>query len=192
MTKSTVALWVLFAASIGLNLWQGSLLRAMRLKNPSVSLASDIEKIIADREDILVLGVNGEHERIRLYSPGLTVLYWLSPTCSWCKVNENNFRAIAGQAKGRYQFWALSSAESHAIEQYRRRESIPTQVWRLTASSGQRLGLNGTPSTLIVKDGIVLARIQGIYAVQHVEALEDILSIQLPGVLQGVQKAFEK
>ena len=116
----------------------------------------------------------------------LTLLYVMSPSCTWCQKNAENIKTIYRARANDYRFVGLS-VTTRGLDAYRRTSGIPFPICSdLRHASGKRLALARTPETLIISPkGIVLHRWRGAYAGVIAQDIEETLGVRLPGLSES-------
>lgn len=112
-----------------------------------------------------------------------SVIYVLSPTCSWCLKNQSNVEAVAKSVDGRYRFIAVS-LEPDGLEKYVKDRQITFPVYsHLSAEVIAAYKMGGTPQTIVVSpQGKVLKNWTGAYGGTVQREVEDYLGVRLPGL----------
>jgi peroxiredoxin len=111
-----------------------------------------------------------------------TVLYYFSPTCSWCERNWENIRAIASTASAGFQVIAVSSQP--VPEGFLRDRHLSIQVAdSLDAEVSRRYRLGATPETLVIDTGgRVLKTWFGAYTGSQANDVSAFFGVRLPGL----------
>lgn len=117
--------------------------------------------------------------------PRPTVLYVLSPLCSWCKRNEPNMKALFSATNAHYRYVGLS-IESKDLKQYVADDREPFPVYFVQSKDlVQKLGLYGTPETIVVSPQAKVVEVwQGAYQDTNVTGVEKYFGVKLPGLQQ--------
>jgi hypothetical protein len=151
--------------------------RAREALRPSPFLSGDTAPVLEIRS------VAGS-ERLRFNKERLPViLYWFSPTCSWCELNLANFRALAHQAPGRYRLVPVSAADPPALAEYARERDLDGPLFTISPEAARQYRLAGTPDTvLIAPDGAFVRRWSGAYSPNMLDEIETLLRVKLPGL----------
>jgi hypothetical protein len=120
-----------------------------------------------------------------------TVLYYFSPTCSWCEKNWANVRALHDGAAGRYRLVAVTS--ERGLEEYARRHQLALDVIEgISEDVRAAYVFYGTPHTVVVDaSGVVTHEWRGAFNARIARQIEDLFGVSLPGV-QAVQPATER
>jgi len=115
-----------------------------------------------------------------------TVLYILTPSCSWCMRNMDNFTQLVAQKKKEYRFIAVSLSKEDLAE-YIRTNKLMIPVYLSPSSDIQRAyKLGGTPQTIVVSsEGRVLKNWEGAYVGEQKAQIEAFFHVTLPGVRPG-------
>jgi hypothetical protein len=119
-----------------------------------------------------------------------TVLYVLSPLCSWCKRNEPNMKALVSTTRGRFRYLGLS-IESNELKQYITAGRAPFPVYLIDSNDVKReLEVNSTPETIVVSPtGKVQQIWEGAYFDTNQEQVEKFFGVKLPGLQEPTATA---
>jgi hypothetical protein len=109
------------------------------------------------------------------------VVYVLSPTCKWCKLNKPIIDALVPQLQGKYRFIGISIT-SKDLAAYVTENSPPFPVYNLDPSyPPTRMPLSGTPETLVFSpDGLFLRGWNGAYIAETREQVSSYFGVKLP------------
>ncbi len=111
------------------------------------------------------------------------VLYVFSPTCGWCAKNMPNLQAMQVSAVARHFRLIGLSLDDHNLEQYVNKEHFTFPVYSNVAPAERvRLGMGGTPQTLMISNGVVVRNWEGAYTSDLQKEIESALGIKLPGI----------
>jgi peroxiredoxin len=114
-----------------------------------------------------------------------TILYWFSPTCSWCERNFQNFEALAAQAPGRYRFLAVSAASPGQLAAYADHHHTKAALYSISRDTARSYRLSGTPTTMeLSSTGKVLNIWSGAYDATKLKQLQTTMLITLSGTVQ--------
>ncbi|HWG57560.1 MAG TPA: TlpA disulfide reductase family protein [Candidatus Acidoferrales bacterium] len=118
-----------------------------------------------------------------------TVLYVLSPLCSWCKRNEPNMKALYSATNSRFRYVGLS-IESKDLKKYIADGREPFPVYYVSDKNvDQKLGITGTPETIVVSPQAKVEQVwQGAYLDVNQKEVQKFFDVKLPG-LQEVAAA---
>jgi hypothetical protein len=110
------------------------------------------------------------------------VVYVLSPTCKWCKLNKPIIDSLATQLQGKYRFIGISIT-SKDLAAYVAENSPTFPVYKLDpGSSPTSMPLSGTPETLVFSpDGLFLRGWNGAYIGGTREQVSSYFGVKLPG-----------
>lgn len=165
---------VLLAASIALNYGQYRQIRNLRPKN---AIHASLEGTTAPA--LRLTDVNGKIVPIN-YSDDRhpTVLYVMSPACSWCRANHDNVKYLAAHAGGRFRFIGVSTFGTGLPEYISGHDAgFPVYV----ADSGAQYGSGSTPETLVISpQGKVLKHWRGAFEVQNKTEIEKFFAVHFP------------
>ena len=116
------------------------------------------------------------------------VLYFFSPSCSWCERNIDNAKAIAAAAGPSYTFVAVSTVNTGVREYIRERKLGWTVVDHVPVATLAAYKIIGTPQTTLVSpDGVVLASWSGAYTESSRNEIGRLLNVTLPGLVEPKQ-----
>jgi peroxiredoxin len=112
-----------------------------------------------------------------------TVLYVLTPTCSWCARNMDDFRALSSTASTEYRFIGLSLAED-GLAQYVAKYDLRVPIYsRLSQGTLKAYKLGSTPQTIVISpSGRVLRNWMGAYTGEQQSQIEQFFRLKLPGL----------
>jgi len=166
---------IVIAASITLNLLQSHRLKALS-RTPDA----------APRAGTLVPGLDvtdADATPVRIeYGPGQrpTILYFFSPSCSWCERNWPAVHALERATRGRYRFVAVTTAGGD--ERQTRASGLPVPTyWGWSETGRQSYQLRGTPHTVVIAPtGRVLRSWIGAYTGAARAELERYFQVDLP------------
>ncbi len=108
-----------------------------------------------------------------------TVLYWMSPGCSWCQANSSSFVSLAKQIRGRFTIVLLSPS---SVGLGWLPEVQAADITVATPSAGTLSGyrLSGTPMTIVIDgDRKVLRVWNGAYTDENRVDLERYFNVRL-------------
>lgn len=177
----TALLLTLFAVSLVLNLYQVS-------HGCPTDMRSDptrqgvIGTIIGG---VAVRSMAGETSQLRVTASKPTVIYFLSPTCSWCSKNHATISTLGLRAAERFRFVGLvRDAHRSDVSAYLRRYPLPFDVYLVSDESWlSRNDLVGTPSTLVVDTTARVTHVwHGAFTGEGQREVEALFHVQLPGV----------
>jgi hypothetical protein len=129
-------------------------------------------------------GTTGQGLEIALKGSVPTILYFFSPTCTWCERNWSNVRALHSAAKGRYRILLASS--SRGLDAFMQERGLTMNAIEGISDSTRRdLGLSATPHTIVISaEGLVTHAWTGAFTDRPKQQLEQLLNISLPGLDQ--------
>jgi peroxiredoxin len=119
-----------------------------------------------------------------------TVLYILTPSCSWCARNMDNFKQLVTQRGTEYRFIAVSLSKEDLPEYITSHKlTIPVYVTpSIEMQKAYRLG--GTPQTIVVsREGRVVKDWEGAYVGEQKTEVEAFFHVSLPGLRELPTKA---
>jgi hypothetical protein len=119
-----------------------------------------------------------------------TVVYFISPTCPWCKRNLESIRALAAAASDKYRFVGISSTLD-GLPEYLEKAQYPFPVYFADATARKALKLSVTPETILISsEGVVVNDWQGAYGPDVVSSLQDVFGVALPKLNQAGASTF--
>ena len=114
-----------------------------------------------------------------------TILYAISPTCVWCERNTANVQALAKGLAGQYRVIGLFLGSQGDPKAYADSHSLSFPLYsELSEQSMMAYRLGGTPQTIVVKRGQIVANWVGAYTGPQVFEVEQFFSLKLPGLLE--------
>jgi peroxiredoxin len=121
-----------------------------------------------------------------------TVLYILTPSCSWCARNMDSFKTLLNKEGGQYRFIGLSLSEDRLAEYVARNELKLPIYSGLSPDAVKTYKLGSTPQTIVISpEGKVLQNWVGAYAGDQKSRVEAFFDITLPA-LRELPKAEDK
>lgn len=151
--------------------------------NKSTSREAERAVIGAKAPPIIAQSPDGEWQRIDFSDTSNAILYVTSPQCGWCTRNIPNVRTLAQAVSGRYAFVGLFSGTGDARD-YVRLHNLPFPLYAAVAeSSREAYRMIGTPQTIVIENGVVVASWIGAYAGSRQQELQTKFGIALPGIL---------
>ena len=146
-------LGVAFIASLSLNIWLG-----WRIQRPTPG-GIQISGVL---RTVSVSTAAGLRREIIFAGELPTLLYVLSPTCSWCKRNHDNVIALAKQVRGRYRLIAIvneaSSPRAVSATTVQGLENLFDVVYSGTRSLLTTGDLDATPQLSVVSGSGIIER----------------------------------
>jgi peroxiredoxin len=135
---------------------------------------------------IPALTLEGTREWITFSDSRPTVLYILSPSCSWCERNEANIEKLALEKNSQYRFVGLSISGVN-LQEYVSTRSLPFPVVLVDSKELiQQLGLGISPQTVVISsDGRVQKVWTGAFQDKQLEEIERFFGVELPGLTPG-------
>lgn len=111
-----------------------------------------------------------------------TLLYVFTPSCGWCKKNEDNIKALTTQTGNKVRFVGLSLSQE-GLKEYVAQKLPSAMVVTPDARTVTAYKLTGTPETILVSPaGIVLRVWKGAYADSSKREVEEYFQVKLPGL----------
>ena len=113
-----------------------------------------------------------------------TILYVFSPTCGWCARNLANAKALARQAGGRFQFFAVALDDTD-LQHYLAENAIDWPVLtRLPDQVRTAYRFGATPETVVIDKGGVVSHVWlGAFKPRLVDEIGLVLGVRLPGLI---------
>lgn len=107
-----------------------------------------------------------------------------SPTCSWCARNLANAKALARQAGGRFQFFAVALDDTE-LQHYLAENAIDWPVLtRLQDQVRTAYRFGATPETVVIdKSGVVSHVWLGAFQPRLAEEIGLVLGVRFPGLM---------
>jgi hypothetical protein len=164
--------------SLGLNVSLG-----LDIRNSRTPRMAGV-KIGGDLSVIPVVGSQSELHELHLADGKRSILYIMSPTCSWCARNVDNIRYLAEKTQKEYQLIGLSITGDKLAE-YRASTPLPFPVLVADASKApSALDLSATPQTVVVgPKGAVEKAWVGAFDGKTKAEIESFFKVQLPGLI---------
>jgi hypothetical protein len=130
--------------------------------------------------------LDGSDAVVEFKRPGVpTLLYLMSPSCSWCARNLANFKAPVEQSRNKYRVVAVSVTAENLPEYAKKNRLTGPEVelvFGIPESVLQAQDLTVTPQTLLVSpDGKLVKRWEGAFVGNQAE-VEAKLGVHLPGL----------
>jgi len=111
-----------------------------------------------------------------------TLLYVFSPSCGWCKKNEDNINSLVSQTGGAVRIIGLSLSPD-GLPEYVAHRFPPIKVIKPDSGTMTAYKLSGTPETILVSSaGVVLKVWKGAYGESTQRELEAYFHVKLPGL----------
>lgn len=117
-----------------------------------------------------------------------TVLYVLTPTCSWCRRNARNIQAVVDNDSGRHRFVFVSLHSEGLAELAKTLPRRIELVAEVATDSRKSYFLGATPQTLVISSrGVVLRHWNGAYDRDVGQEVARYFDVTLPGLTEEVQ-----
>ena len=182
-------LLIVLAMSLIANVSLTYLLQRNRIQHPvidataqNLSDARSIPKAGARLDELHLIKQDGTTPDIKLDSHELPIIvYVLSPTCGWCKLNRPNINSLVTQVQGKYRVVGIS-VTSLGLENYVVQNSLPFQVYSVDPKfSHANFPLKATPETLVFSsEGILIRGWNGAYLGDTKDIVSSYFGIKLP------------
>jgi len=137
------------------------------------------------------LRLDGQPHQVRFGGPLPTILYVLSPTCTWCDRNYDNIVAIGRAKKQDFSFVGLSTGHDlEVLKRYNQTNPLPFDVFLIESDDLVRsVGLAVTPQTALLDTGGRVQRVwSGAMFAQQKDDAERFFGLALPG-LRGIPRS---
>ena len=144
-------LLLVLSVSLALNVALGWKIRGGSRRSPSVSTVAAGTKL----NSLKVLDLKGSAFEISFRGIPRTVLYIMSPTCSFCDKNHANIAYLAKYSRGVRFIGILTSRTS--LEKYLATHELPFPLY-LTQDALVQVGFRSTPQTVLVNENSVVER----------------------------------
>jgi peroxiredoxin len=184
-TKTLLGVYLgrLLALSLVLNVGFAVTLSTYRARISAERLASAL------KEGMSVQDLQGKDEQGNKVAKAFsevsvpTVLYVVSPTCTWCARNAENVKFLAGHASDKFRFVGVSLSRGD-LREYSSRAGYPFPLLNeIEPGVLKSYRPHGTPQTIVVApDGKVLKSWEGAYAGSLQKEVEEWFHVSLPGL----------
>ena len=175
-----ILLFSVLTASLSLNVFLGLRVKALTpVRLPSAGVHKDTVL-----PPIQAVDVDGQRTIIDFNDAKPSVVYVLSPTCSWCRKNKANIVALASQKMKEIRFVGLSIT-SEKLKEYVTANSLPFPVYAIAAPEvARKLGvLDMTPQTVLVRSGGRVEKVwTGAFDPDKQQEIEQYFHAKLPGL----------
>lgn len=181
--SDSVIVFFVLGLSLTLNVYLGIKLRS----DGSVPVVSIGERLPA----LLLRDLEGAEASLSYGSgePGRTVLYVVSPDCSWCERNRENIKTVFEAKRSDYRFVGLSLSDTRLREYWAGTQLAFPVLTGLTRPAVSAYKLSATPETIVVEKGAVSAVWVGAYIGSVAAEVERYFGVKLPGLVEGQRKA---
>jgi len=188
--------WVLLLALVAV----GSLAtNVYLLRRPPAAPPAELEtptlRVGTQLQDIMGRNEKADVVRVQLHGTDRpTMLYFVTPTCVWCRRNRDNFAEIVRQRSGEYHIVFVSLSEggfSNYLQQLRPQwdDGSVTTLTSLPAKTKSDMLLGATPQTIIVdREGKVTHNWVGAYVRNTLIAVENLFLVQMPGLVEDAPR----
>lgn len=180
----SVATAALLMLSVGVNVLQARRIKTMI--DAKAAVASSVGHQVVPLEGFSTDGVPVLRPVARDVP---TVLYYFSPTCTWCDRNWDNIRALDRGTQGRYRVVLVTRARG--VRQYLAERGLNLDVVEgISESVVEAYRLNGTPQTVVASiEGIITHDWRGAFTPRIERKIEELFGVLLPGVVLPVGPA---
>lgn len=182
----TLSLLTILTVSLSANVWLG--LGAIRAAQPRIGGIQQGQII----PSLPVTTPDGQATTLTFVGQRPTILYVLSPECSWCQRNEANIVELA-RAKARdFRVIGVSvGRQPKSLAGYLKRHPLPFEVFQLASEElGLQLGFTATPQTAIVDDSGRATRVWvGAYLERSNREIAQVFGVTLPGLMRDTPPA---
>jgi hypothetical protein len=175
----TIGMSIALAASLGTNVWlvrhaQRPVPSRALLEGTHVPAFTALEPSTRRQTTIAYEGTERH-----------TVLYVVSPNCTWCKRNLDSIRALVRDKKDAFRFVGLSLTEENLDAQV---EDLPFPVYAGVSEAVREIyRLRSTP-IVVSPDGRVVRTWTGAYVGRTQKEIEGYFQVALPAVSMPDQK----
>ena len=145
--------------------------------------ARDLPRSGARLDELHLVTQDGTRPDIKLNSHELPIIvYVLSPTCGWCKLNRPNVNSLVTQVQGRYRVVG-ASVTPLGLATYVVTNSPPFQVYFVDPKfSHPSFPLKATPETLVFSsEGVLIRGSNGAYLEDTKDLVSSYFGVKLPG-----------
>jgi|SRR4051812_20631886 hypothetical protein len=180
MTRRSISdvqfLLVLLAMSLGFNVWLAlsatHVDRAIIVNASRVGHAIHPFRVVDEKHNSIQLSFDDQEQKP-------TVLYIISPTCTWCKANETSIKTLATTAHSRYRFIGISLSEELESS---RSNKFPFPIYSIASFDAiQGLRLGTTPQTIVISTrGRIVNDWSGAYINDVRLQVQDVFNVALP------------
>jgi hypothetical protein len=174
----------LLLLSVGVNVMQARRIKAMT--DAKASAFSSIGNRVVPLEGFSPEGVPVLKHVARDVP---TLLYYFSPTCTWCDRNWANVRALDRGAQGRYRVLLVTRARG--VRQYLAQHGLSMDVVEgISEATVEAYKLTGTPQTTVASiEGIITHEWRGAFTPRIERKIEELFGVSLPGIAVPVKAA---
>jgi len=180
--RALTLFFTVLTLSLALNVFLGWRVRGLRAilnqerRQVGISMGTDLSSLP-------VFDVAGRTTRIDFNANIPTVVYVLSPSCGWCRLNEHNMQVLAARKSSEFRFIGLSSTAEN-LQQYVSAGHAPFTVYVAgSAESTPGLDFRTTPQTLVVSPRGVVQKVWiGAFDGSRKREIESFFKIELPGI----------
>jgi peroxiredoxin len=134
------------------------------------------------------VGIDGQPQGVS-FGDGLpTVLYFFSPTCSWCERNWANVESLVKASPGRFRFVGVSTERD--LREFAKTHDVGFAVVAgITDEAVRGFGFGPTPHTVVVSSqGRISVEWTGAFEGKRKQAIESFFEIELPGLLPKLSR----
>jgi hypothetical protein len=174
----SITVVALLMLSVGVNVMQARRIKAMEEARTAVTS-------VVGRPVVPLVGFSAEGVPVvRPVAKDVpAVLYYFSPTCTWCNRNWDNIRALERGAQGRYRVVLVTRARG--VAQYLKERGLTMDlVEGINEATFQAYRFSGTPQTLVASiEGVITHEWKGAYTPRIERQLEELLGVTLPGIV---------
>lgn len=136
---------------------------------------------------LVVKDVNGKTIAIKYNGEQKpTVLYFFSPSCTWCAYNIDNIKYLEIRIKDKYRLIGIS-LDRNNIDKYALKHSItfPIFISEVTPNMQETYGLIQVPQTIVITNDSKLEKSwQGAYHGKVRAEVEEYFNVKLPGIAE--------
>ncbi len=183
MGTNTILIILVVLSSI-INVGLGRKVQTLQRVMQSSANKSSIPAIVGARLTSLdVKNIDGHSMNLTFdQSATPTFIYVFRTTCGWCAKNLSNIKELDRllRLSGKGQIIGLS-LDDQGLKTYVQNAQLPFPIYEdLTSSEVARLGLGGTPQTLVVSNGTIVHNWKGAYSGSLLNEIQSTLGVKLP------------
>ena len=129
---------------------------------------------------LLVNSSDGNSKSLSFRGRLPSVIYFFSPTCTWCERNLANIQSLARQNRNKYAFYGVSLTDT-GLRDYIENKPMGFEVYSLARDTPASLLPPGTPTTIVINsDGIIVKKWDGAFIGHGRQEVERFFGCSLP------------
>ena len=184
--NANTPLFVLLCLSSLVNVGLGRKVQVLqRAMRASIAKASAPDIVGARLISLSVKDIEGRSKYLAIDTAAAPLfIYVFRPTCGWCAKNLANIKALDGSLRSSNKGQVIGlSLDDQGLKTYIQSAQLPFPVYTDLASADiARLGLGGTPQTIVVSHGTVVHNWRGAYSGALLKEIDSTLGMTLPGL----------